>query len=342
MSESSPLRGRDGESALIGRLLSAAARGEGSILVIEGPAGFGKTRLLRSAVERAAAAGIRTGWGGAEDGGQAAALMTLMSALFTGPEPLLDRAKLRELPSAPEQRFWLVQELAELLEAAALASPLLICLDDLQWADPGTLAAVRSLPKQLADLPIVWMVALRPEGAAGHLLAVDDAQRLAGECLEAAQAHGYPLRAWMAQELQALLAAACGDHDAVRELTGQMIRWALPRGIVQARLAAHHASSLAALGRGDFEEAYQEAAAISPPGILASHVPYALRVPMDLVEAAVRTGRHREAIAHVAAMRQADLTRMSPRLAMLTSASAALAASSRGLASPHGPCSATS
>jgi len=154
----------------------------------------------------------------------------------------------------------------------------------------------------------------------------DDAQRLAGECLEAAQAHGYPLRAWMAQELQALLAAARGDHDAVRELTGQMIRWALPRGIVQARLAAHHASSLAALGRGDFEEAYQEAAAISPPGILASHVPYALRVPMDLVEAAIRTGRHDEAAAHVAALRQAGLARISPRLAMLTSASAALAA----------------
>ena len=123
-----------------------------------------------------------------------------------------------------------------------------------------------------------------------------------------------------------LVAAARGDYDAVRELTGQMIRWALPRGIVQPQLAAHHAGSLAALGRGDFEEAYQEAAAISPPGILASHVPYALRVPMDLVEAAVRTGRHQEAAAHVAAMRQAGLGRISPRLAMLTNASAALTA----------------
>ncbi len=154
----------------------------------------------------------------------------------------------------------------------------------------------------------------------------DDAQRLAGECLAAAQAHGYPLRTWMATELQALLAAARGDQDAVRELTGQMIRWTLPRGIVQAQLAAHHASTLAALGRGDFEEAYTEAAAISPPGILASHVPYALRVPMDLVEAAVRTGRHREAATHAAVMRQAGLARISPRLAMLTSASAALTA----------------
>ena len=154
----------------------------------------------------------------------------------------------------------------------------------------------------------------------------DEAQRLAGECLDAARDHGLPLRAWMAHELQALVAAARGDYDAVRALTGQMIRWALPRGIIQAQLAAHHAGSLAALGRGDFEEAYREAAAISPPGILASHVPYALRVPMDLVEAAVRTGRHAEAAAHVAAMRQAGLGRISPRLTMLTNASAALTA----------------
>jgi DNA-binding CsgD family transcriptional regulator len=154
----------------------------------------------------------------------------------------------------------------------------------------------------------------------------DEARRLAGACLDAARTHGFPLRAWLAQDVQALVAAARGDYDAVRELTGQMIRWALPRGIVQAQQAAHHAGSLAALGRGDFEEAYQEAAAISPPGILASHVPYALRVPMDLVEAAVRTGRHREAGAHVAAMRQAGLDRISPRLTMLTSASTALTA----------------
>ena len=158
-------------------------------MVIEGPAGFGKTRLLRSAVEQAAAAGIRTGWGGATDGAQAAPMLTLMSALFEGREPLLQRAELRELPVAQEQRFWLLQQLAGLLEAAALVGPLLICLDDLQWADPGTLAAVRSLPEQLADLPVVWMVALRPEGAPKSALAVVEAL---GE-LDARQMHVGPL-----------------------------------------------------------------------------------------------------------------------------------------------------
>jgi DNA-binding CsgD family transcriptional regulator len=149
----------------------------------------------------------------------------------------------------------------------------------------------------------------------------DEAQRLAGECLQACQAYGYPSRAWMAREHLALIAAARGDDDLVRELTGEMLRWALPRGVTAAQLAARRAGSLAALGRGDFEEAYREAAAISPPGSLA---PHALPVMMDLVEAAVRIGRQQEAAAHVAAMRAARIAEISPRLTLLATASAAL------------------
>ena len=94
----------------------------------------------------------------------------------------------------------------------------------------------------------------------------------------------------------------------------------------QAGLAAHHVGSVAALGRGDFEDAYQHATAISPAGVLASHVPLALWVLIDLVEAAVRTGRHTEAAAHVTAMRDAGIAAISPRLALLAAGSQAIAA----------------
>ena len=47
---------------------------------------------------------------------------------------------------------------------------------------------------------------------------------------------------------------------------------------------------------------------------------------MDLVEAAVRTGRAAEAAAHVAAMREANLAGVSSRLALVVGASAAMAA----------------
>src|SRR5215472_784084 len=87
------------------------------------------------------------------------------------------------------------------------------------------------------------------------------------------------------------------------------------------------ARARAALGRGDYEEAYQQACKISPPGILASHVPHALTVLMDLVEAAVRTGRHVEARTHVTAMQEANLPGLSSRLALVIGASAAMVAS---------------
>jgi len=47
---------------------------------------------------------------------------------------------------------------------------------------------------------------------------------------------------------------------------------------------------------------------------------------MDLVEAAVRTGRHAEAHAHVAAIQAANIAALSPRLALLAAGSAAIAA----------------
>jgi DNA-binding CsgD family transcriptional regulator len=130
----------------------------------------------------------------------------------------------------------------------------------------------------------------------------------------------------MAREHLAMIAAARGDDELVRRLCGEMLQWAVPRGITLARMAVHRAGSLAALGRGDFEEAYREAALISPPGVLASHVPHALWAVMDLAEAAVRTGRQQEAAAHVEAAQDARIAEISSRLALLVSASAALAA----------------
>ena len=154
----------------------------------------------------------------------------------------------------------------------------------------------------------------------------DEAGRLAGEGLGLCQAHGYRLLAWLLQYGQALLAAARGDYDTAEQLTDEITRWAGPRGGRAVQAYACHARTLAAMGQGDFERAYQQAAAVSPAGVFASHVPHALRVAFDLVESAVRTGRHAEAAAHVAVMRQIGLAGISPRLALIVTGAAAIAA----------------
>ena len=54
---------------------------------------------------------------------------------------------LRDLSQSPDQRFWLLRELQEFLERAALRTPVLISVDDVQWADAATLAALGTLPR---------------------------------------------------------------------------------------------------------------------------------------------------------------------------------------------------
>src|SRR5580658_964205 len=161
-----PLRGRTAELASLREHLTRLRNGTGTSWLIEGGPGLGKSRLVQQARSAAQQAGFAVGHGVAEPGDAAVPLAALMGALFEGPEPLLDRSALPDSHAPPEQRYWLLQDIQALLEQAAMRQPILICLDDLQWADNGTCAAVRSLPVRLASLPIGWVLALRP-GEAG-------------------------------------------------------------------------------------------------------------------------------------------------------------------------------
>jgi len=168
---SAPLRGRDDELDEISERISAARSSTGSVLTIEGEPVLGKTRLLEEAARIAGRAGIRFSYAAADPAERVIPLGALMTALFDGDRPLLDRAALKELDAVPEQRYWLLRELEVLLEAAALAEPLCVCLDDLQWADAGTIAALRALPRRLAAVPILWIGAFRPGEASSDLRA---------------------------------------------------------------------------------------------------------------------------------------------------------------------------
>jgi DNA-binding CsgD family transcriptional regulator len=212
--------------------------------------------------------------------------------------------------------------------------------------DPNSvenISAAAIYADRLADVrEPLWRTVLRGrEGGLGrkHLVAlmdlcIDDFHRgewgeageLAAEGLSVCEERGSRFFGWYFRYHQALLAAVQGRFDTSRALADQMIGWAGPRGVRTAQVYARHALVLADLGQGDFEGAYQHATAMSPAGSLASHVPHGLWVVMDLVEAAVRTQRPEEADRHVRAMREADLAALSPRLAILAAASAAIAA----------------
>jgi DNA-binding CsgD family transcriptional regulator len=116
------LRGRGEEWKSIVGLLDATASGRGGLLLVDGAAGTGKTRLLTAAEDRAASQGFS-----------------------------LARARTEELPRPRETQY----------ESRAARQPLLVTVDDLRGTDAVTTAELRALPTRLADCPVGWVVVRR-------------------------------------------------------------------------------------------------------------------------------------------------------------------------------------
>jgi len=177
---------------VLGELLDRVRSGSGAVLLIEGEAGMGKSRLIGEGVTMARRMSFPAGIGAADPSESVAELAPLLRALFDGSEPLLDRAGLSSLRAGPEQRYWWLQDLQSLLERAAMNRPLLIFLDDVQWVDSGTVAALRALPPRLASVPVGWVLAMRADQGSGELrstveyLADEGAERLVLEPLSQA------------------------------------------------------------------------------------------------------------------------------------------------------------
>ena len=154
----------------------------------------------------------------------------------------------------------------------------------------------------------------------------DEAELLAEELIDLSDAHDYRIRVWHGRSLQAMIAAGRGQFERAHTLADEILRWATPRRVRSLQCSAWQAKALAAAGSGNFDEAFRQASNVSPAGTLASHVPHALWGILDVVEAAVRTGRVADAAAHVQAARSVDLPALSSRLALVTLGAAAIAA----------------
>jgi DNA-binding NarL/FixJ family response regulator len=141
--------------------LDAVRAGRGGTVLVSGQAGMGKSVLLDAALAMASELGVRVFRGAGDAAGRAIPFGPLFGALLSGPDAPVDPGVLRDLSQSPDQRFWLLRELQEGLERAALSAPLLIAIDDVQWADAATFAALVTLPRQLATHRIMWLLAAR-------------------------------------------------------------------------------------------------------------------------------------------------------------------------------------
>src|SRR6201997_1402317 len=161
-----PIRGRAGELKVIGASVTALAQGRGGVMVIEGPPGIGKSRLLTEVMALADKGGVRTLFGEAFEYQQTVPFFSLFMATLHADPPVGDAGALRRLGGSADLRYWVVHDLADAIYAAAAQTPLAIVLEDIHWADTGTLLALRSLATARPDVAVLWVLTART-GAGG-------------------------------------------------------------------------------------------------------------------------------------------------------------------------------
>ena len=183
---------RDEELAALAELLEQARQGEGRVVVLEGAAGIGKTRLLHVARDAATEAGMRvlTARGtelerdfpfalvhqlfepalhvldpGARDELLAGAAQPAAPVVGIGTAPAGASAPADASFATLNALYWLTSNLAE-------SAPALLAVDDVHWADKASLRFFRFLAPRLEDLPVLLALAARPSepGADSELL----------------------------------------------------------------------------------------------------------------------------------------------------------------------------
>ncbi|MGN6171517.1 MAG: AAA family ATPase [Streptosporangiaceae bacterium] len=172
---------RGNELGRIDALLALAQADSGDILLITGPAGIGKSVLLGVARERAHLAGMQvlSGRGRELEGGfsfgvarqlfeplLAGAVGTKRDALLAGAARRALTALEDEAGAAPpmvggDPSFAVVHGLYWLAVNASRTAPVLVAIDDVQWADHASLRFVLYLADRLAGLPVALAVTWR-------------------------------------------------------------------------------------------------------------------------------------------------------------------------------------
>src|SRR6202012_828824 len=122
--------------------------------------------LLTEVMALADKCGVRTLFGEAFEYQQTVPFFALFMATQRTDPPVGDANALRRLGGSADLRYWVVHDLADAIGAAGAQTPLAIVLEDIHWADNGTLLALRSLATARPDVPVLWVLTAR-SGAGG-------------------------------------------------------------------------------------------------------------------------------------------------------------------------------
>ncbi len=211
------LVGRERELVALHERLDAALAGQGSLVLIGGEAGIGKTALAEALCREAAERGALVLVGRCYDLSETPPYGPWAEALARAPAsdqlPALPAAMLppRRDGAALTGQEAILRRVRDYLAALAVMQPVVLLIDDLHWADPASLDLLRVVGRGLADVPLLLLVTYRSEEVdRGHPLAA-----LLPLLVREAHAVRRDLRPLDAASIGALVAAryALGDRD---------------------------------------------------------------------------------------------------------------------------------
>lgn len=188
-----PLVARDVELAYLRRAVDDSTRGRGSIVILEGEPGIGKTRLVEQVAAEARAEGAEVLFGAAEELERRRPFAALAACLdvngvstdprrtaiarLLGGTPLGEQRFLSDVPNrtlglfgtAAELQFRIVEAFVSLVEELAANRPVILAVDDLQWGDPSSVYVLHRLSSICPQLPLMLLVSLRPLPRSGEV-----------------------------------------------------------------------------------------------------------------------------------------------------------------------------
>jgi DNA-binding CsgD family transcriptional regulator len=187
-----PLVGRCTEMTALHAALDAAANGAGSSWLVAGPGGIGKTRLGQALLEDARRRGWTTASGRAFPAEAGVPYALFADALLPLVRRLDDQALLvltrgvgelttifpflsgKALPAAelqsPDFRTRLHWHFTQFLRGLAAKQPLIVVLEDLQWADTSSLELLHFVVRHTTESPLLLYCTYNPEKMSGAAL----------------------------------------------------------------------------------------------------------------------------------------------------------------------------
>jgi DNA-binding NarL/FixJ family response regulator/tetratricopeptide (TPR) repeat protein len=179
------LVGRVAELGVLGVSIGRAAAGSVQVVAISGEAGIGKSRLAREGLRAAGETGFRTLESAAgrlhRDLSYAPIVEALRPLVAEAAlvEGLSDLARLFDGLRVPPlvalsdpglERTRMFEAVRTLIERASARLPLAILIDDVHWADPGTLALLHYLVRGLKQRRCLFLLTYRADEAGNELV----------------------------------------------------------------------------------------------------------------------------------------------------------------------------